>query len=647
MTVWNTLSAKPCHGSEKRAKYRSVRSSSEGDDGEERFEQHHSCLSRGLKITLIRFSKVPTQAVTRSDAALMSLPLFRISKALPRKKMPRRCLPCHLRVADYFFRVFPCFTLGLAKPLENAALIYYKRAPESETTSTLKSFLGRYWEQCCCRLRLCFPSLPGPIAPDGFSRSAVLAGGAADSVSFPGPLIKGNKGDRFQLNVIDSLTDGTMLKSTSIHWHGLFQRGSGWADGPVGVNQCPIAPGNSFLYDFTVPDQAGTFWYHSHYSTQYCDGLRGALVVYDPADPHASLYDVDDDSTIITLADWYHVPAPSAGLVPTSDSTLINGLGRYPGGPTSPLAVINVVSGKRYRFRLVSISCDPNYVFSIDGHTMNIIEVDGVNVTPLTVDSIQIFAGQRYSFVLTANQPVGNYWIRAKPNVALGVDFTGGINSAILRYSGAAVADPTTTSTSSNPMLETNLHPLENPGAPGAHQAGGADVSLNLAIAFAGGKFTVNGATFAPPTAPVLLQIMSGARTAADLLPAGSVYPLPPNKVIEISIPGGTVGSPHPFHLHGHTFDVIRSAGSSVYNYDNPVRRDVVSIGGSTSDNVTIRFTTDNPGPWIMHCHIDWHLEIGLAVVFAEDPDTVSTMSHPAAWDELCPIYDALPTSDH
>ena len=38
----------------------------------------------------------------------------------------------------------------------------------------------------------------------------------------------------------------------------------------------------------------GTFWYHSHLSTQYCDGLRGAFVVYDPNDPHASLYDVDD-----------------------------------------------------------------------------------------------------------------------------------------------------------------------------------------------------------------------------------------------------------------------------------------------------------------------------------------------------------------
>lgn len=53
-------------------------------------------------------------------------------------------------------------------------------------------------------------------------------------------------------------------------------------------------------------------------------------------------------------------------------------------------------------------------------------------------------------------------------------------------------------------------------------------------------------------------------------------------------------------HLHGHTFDVVRVAGSTVYNYANPIRRDVVSIGGG-SDNVTIRFTTDNAGPWVSY----------------------------------------------
>ncbi|KAG6886979.1 hypothetical protein C0995_002592, partial [Termitomyces sp. Mi166 len=243
-------------------------------------------------------------------------------------------------------------------------------------------------------------------------------------------------------------------------------------------------------------------------TTQYCDGLRGAFVVYDllRLDPHRHLYDVDN---VITLADWYHFPAPQAPVIAIASSTLINGKGRHVGGPSSPLSVISVVKGQRYRFRLT------------------IIEVDGQNVQPLKVDSIQIFAGQRYSFVLEANQPISNYW-----------------------------------------------------PVPGVPTLGAADVPLNLAIAFdfASNKFSVNGASFVPPTVPVLLQILSGAKTAQDLLPPGSIYTLPRNKVIE-----------SPFL----------------------VRCDVVSTGGSASDNVTIRFIKDNSGPWIFH------------------------------WDALCPAFDA------
>ncbi|KAF4600430.1 laccase [Pleurotus pulmonarius] len=463
------------------------------------------------------------------------------------------------------------------------------------------------------------------IAPDGFERSGVLAGTAA-GVEVIGPLVRGWKGNRFRLNVINQLSDSSMLKTTSIHWHGFFQEGSSWADGidisaarrldthissigPAFVTQCPIASGDSFLYDFRVPDQAGTFWYHAHLSTQYCDGLRGAFVVYDLLDPHRLRYLVDNEDTVITLADW----------------------GRYAGGPTVPLSLIRVLWGVKYRFRLVSLSCDPNYTFSIDGHKMTIIEVDGVNTKPLEVDSIQIFAGQRYSFVLHANQRIANYWIRANPNLGTR-GFEGGLNSAILRYYGAPNSDPTTTQeTSVNPLVETNLVPLRDAGAPGVPGVGNADVNINLAMAFdfPSLQFTINGAPWVSPTSPVLLQIISGASSASELLPPGSIYTLPRNKVVELSIPALAIGGPHPIHLHGHAFDVVRSAGSSTYNYNNPVRRDVVSTG-TGSDNVTIRFKTDNPGPWFLHCHIDWHLEIGLAVVFAEDTTSTSKQRPPS-----------------
>jgi len=65
-------------------------------------------------------------------------------------------------------------------------------------------------------------------------------------------------------------------------------------DGTAFVTQCPIISGNSFLYSFNVDQQAGTFWYHSHFNLQYCDGLCGPTVIYHENDPYHHLYDVDN-----------------------------------------------------------------------------------------------------------------------------------------------------------------------------------------------------------------------------------------------------------------------------------------------------------------------------------------------------------------
>ncbi|KAH9177324.1 laccase [Lactarius sanguifluus] len=485
------------------------------------------------------------------------------------------------------------------------------------------------------------------IAPDGFLRQTVLADGV-----FPGPIIRGKKDGLFDINVVDTLKDSSLDLATSIHWHGLFQKHTAYADGPAFVTQCPLIPNESFQYKFAVPGQAGTFWYHSHFRDQYCDGLRGAFIIDDPNDPHKHLYDVDDDSTVITLADWYHYLSTNAPPIPAFNSTLINGKGRYPGGPSVPLAVVNVRQYQRYRFRLVAISCDPSFVFSIDGHQLTVIEVDGQNVQPLLVDSLEVFAAQRYSVVLNANQKVGNYWIRALPLAAgQSGNFSDFNNVAILRYKGARPGNPTNDSAvnvpiSQLPLVETNLHPLDGAPVPGQPFPGGADINIQLDVALGftpsgAPQFTMNGVPFQSPTVPVLLQILSGVKNASELLPTGSIYGLAANKSVEISIPGGAPGGPHPVHLHGHAFSVVRSAGNSTYNFDNPVVRDVVSIGSSNADNTTIRFFTDNPGPWFLHCHIDWHLNTGFAVVFAEDVPEVATQSITTAqWRNLCPVYE-------
>ncbi|KAF9060315.1 laccase [Rhodocollybia butyracea] len=461
------------------------------------------------------------------------------------------------------------------------------------------------------------------IAPDGFQRSTVLAGRTPHDGSFPGPLITGRKGDRFWINVTDLLTDPTMDRSTSIHWHGLFQNTTSYADGVAFVSQCPIVANHSFLYDFGVPDQAGTFCF----SVQYGDGLRGPIVIYDSADPNQHLYDVDDESTVITIADWFHptsLQLLAALAPPNADATLINGKGRYAGGPDTPLAVIQVEHGKRYRFRLIDMAFDAFHAFSIDQHDLKIIEVDGINTEPHTVNFIQLYPAQRYSFVLNADQKIDNYRIRALSNTGVGaLNFTNGVNSAILRYRGAPHCDPTTSQANEVVALrDGDLHPLENPGAPGQPYPGGADLILNFTLTFNDDNVTffMNNVTFIPPTVPVLLQILSSAQHAQDLLPEGSVYTLPKDK---------------------HAFDIVRASDNPEYNFKNPVRRDValVALGNLT----TLRFVTDNAGPWLLHCHIDLHLSLGLAVVLAEDTrDTKKDDPVPDDWKSLCPIYNKL-----
>ena len=69
--------------------------------------------------------------------------------------------------------------------------------------------------------------------------------------------------------------------------------------------------------------------------------------------------------------------------------------------------------------------------------------------------------------------------------------------------------------------------------------------------------FEVNGVAFQPPTVPVLLQILSGAKNPSDLLPAGSIYGLERNKSVEISIPGGAIGGPVSIPANSNHWDAI------------------------------------------------------------------------------------------
>ncbi|KDN33125.1 hypothetical protein RSAG8_13786, partial [Rhizoctonia solani AG-8 WAC10335] len=129
--------------------------------------------------------------------------------------------------------------------------------------------------------------------------------------------------------------------------------------------------------------------------------------------------------------------------------------------------------------------------------------------------------------------------------------------------------------------------------------------------------------------------------TESDFSPTAHTVILPKNKCIEFNLKGSS-GIPitHPVHLHGHTFSVVQY-GNSAPNYINPPQGDVV---GTPDSGVRFRFMTDNPGPWFLHCHIDWHLVEGFAMVFAEAPEAVKEGSESvpvdSKWSKLCAAYD-------
>nr|TKR79693.1 laccase family protein [Populus alba] len=78
---------------------------------------------------------------------------------------------------------------------------------------------------------------------------------------FPGPRIVAREGDRLLIKVVNNVQN-----NISIHWHGIRQLRSGWADGPAYVTQCPIQTGQSYVYNYTIVGQRGTLWWHAHIS---------------------------------------------------------------------------------------------------------------------------------------------------------------------------------------------------------------------------------------------------------------------------------------------------------------------------------------------------------------------------------------------
>ena len=147
-------------------------------------------------------------------------------------------------------------------------------------------------------------------------------------------------------------------------------------------------------------DQPGTYWYHTHELASYPDGLRGPLIINDPDSPYKGQY---DEERVLTISDWYHdematllkgfisVVNPT-GAEPVPKAALFN--------DTQNLTT-NVEPGKTYMFRIINIGGFAGQYLWFEGHTMQIVEVDGVYTKPAPADMIYLTAAQRYSVLIT------------------------------------------------------------------------------------------------------------------------------------------------------------------------------------------------------------------------------------------------------
>jgi FtsP/CotA-like multicopper oxidase with cupredoxin domain len=261
--------------------------------------------------------------------------------------------------------------------------------------------------------------------PDGIFRPMILVNNM-----YPGPCIEANEGDTIVVHV-----DNQASNATAIHWHGIYQSGSPHMDGTVGVTQCPIAPGVSFTYEFTVTGQSGTYWWHGHQGLQSSDGMHGPLIVHSREERALQKLQYDTDRVVL-LSDHYHdlssallwqylmpdmeneEPVPESGLI---NGKNIRNCDDYPSlqcdNTTANVghAGMTLERNKSHRIRFVNVGAFAEFSVQLDEHQLAVTEVDGTDVHPVSYHRLNISPAQRYSVVINSNvTSASSFWMRAR-----------------------------------------------------------------------------------------------------------------------------------------------------------------------------------------------------------------------------------------
>ena len=220
--------------------------------------------------------------------------------------------------------------------------------------------------------------------------------------------------------------------------------------------------------------------YHSHFGSQYGNGVSGAIQINGPA---SLPYDID--LGVFPITDWYYGAAdqiqlrvndrnnpfiPNApGSPPASDNVLFNGSNINPNGAGGSYYKVGLTPNKRHLLRIINPSVENTFSVSLNNHSMTVVAADFVPVNAFTTNSLFLGIGQRYDVTIDASQPIGNYWF----NVTFSNPICGRSNNpfpaAIFRYNGAPNANPTLKGTPPpDPACQdqTNFQPIVTRTAP-------------------------------------------------------------------------------------------------------------------------------------------------------------------------------------
>ncbi len=402
----------------------------------------------------------------------------------------------------------------------------------------------------------------------------------------PAPLIRVPQGGEVAVRLVNRLD-----VPTTIHWHGI--RIDNAMDGVAHLTQQPVLPGESFDYRFAVPD-AGTFWYHPHVhgsGPQVDRGLSGLLIV-DEATPA----DVDRD-VAVQIDDWLigqDGQIDTASFGSPHDAAHAGRLGNVLTVNGKDFETLAAAPGERVRLRIVS-TCNSR-ILQLDFGALDpwIVAFDGQPVEPHRLGGTPLVVGpaQRADLIVDlAGRPGDRFAmseVSGEPYEAMAVVLDAGDGRA-------PRADPPQ-ALPANPVPV----PPARPSRVVDLVMGGGMMRMVQTASYLGK--TYDGRTLAMDYG------MFWALNGVAGMPQDPLFAAGAGEEVALRLVNDTLW-PHAMHLHGHHFVVYDQAGAPL-----PGLRDTVVVAAGVE--TTIGLVADNPGKWMLHCHMLEHQAAGMETWF-------------------------------